>query len=54
MAKRVAHEEDGAAAYRKRQKVVHEVPTGEPIHSSDQLRRLLGFDQDLRKARHGK
>ncbi|KAF4125276.1 nucleolar pre-ribosomal-associated protein 1 [Geosmithia morbida] len=53
MSKRVVDEADGAAAYRKRQKVVHEVPTGEPIHSSDQLRRLLAFDQDLRQARHG-
>ncbi|KPM37092.1 hypothetical protein AK830_g9475 [Neonectria ditissima] len=45
--------EDGATAYRKRQKVVHEAPTSEDITDGDQLRNLLTFDQDLRNARHG-
>ncbi|UNI22051.1 hypothetical protein JDV02_007976 [Purpureocillium takamizusanense] len=44
---------DGAAAFRKRQKLAHEAPSSEDIESSDQLRRLLAFDQDLRRARHG-
>ncbi|KAL3955296.1 hypothetical protein ACCO45_010859 [Purpureocillium lilacinum] len=44
---------DGAAAFRKRQKIAHEAPSSEDIESSDQLRRLLAFDQDLRRARHG-
>ncbi|POS79307.1 hypothetical protein DHEL01_v202310 [Diaporthe helianthi] len=37
----------------KRQKVVHEAPTSEAIHTSRQLMQLLAFDQDLQKARHG-
>ncbi|KAJ0113905.1 hypothetical protein J7T55_010149 [Diaporthe amygdali] len=37
----------------KRQKVVHEAPTSEEIHTSRQLMQLLSFDQDLQKARHG-
>ncbi|KAJ6444252.1 ribosome biogenesis protein Urb1 [Purpureocillium lavendulum] len=44
---------DGAVAFRKRQKVAHEAPTSEDVESGDQLRRLLAFDQDLRRARHG-
>ncbi|POR33652.1 Uncharacterized protein TPAR_06140 [Tolypocladium paradoxum] len=44
---------EGAAAFRKRQKIVHEAPAGEDVLSSDQLRSLLAFDQDLRRARHG-
>ena len=44
---------DGAAAFRKRQKIAHEAPSSEDIESSDQLRRLLAFDQDLRRTRHG-
>ncbi|KAM0194275.1 hypothetical protein ACHAPA_005181 [Fusarium lateritium] len=44
---------DGAAAFRKRQKITHETPTSEEVTSSDQLRNLLSFDQDLRNARHG-
>lgn len=46
--------EDGEAAFRKRQKITHEVPAGEDVYDVDQLRKLLGFDQDLRQARHGK
>ncbi|KND90361.1 Uncharacterized protein C14G10.02 [Tolypocladium ophioglossoides CBS 100239] len=44
---------DGAAAFRKRQKIVHETPAGEDVSSGHQLRSLLAFDQDLRRARHG-
>lgn len=53
MGKRTTNTEDGAAAYRKRQKISHEIPTGEEVFSGDQLRKLLAFDQDMRKARHG-
>lgn len=45
---------DGAAAYRKRQKISHETPAGEEVHSGQQLRKLLSFGQDMRHARHGK
>lgn len=45
----------GAAAFRKRQKITHhELPAGEDVYSSDQLKNLLAFDQDLHRARHGK
>lgn len=54
MAKRATHDADGAAAFRKRQKITHEVPVGEDVVDSAQLRQLLSFDQDMRKARHGK
>lgn len=54
MGKRASSGADGAAAFRKRAKITHDVPTGEEIGSSDQLRQLLTFDQDLRRARHGK
>ncbi|KAH6899031.1 ribosome 60S biogenesis N-terminal-domain-containing protein [Thelonectria olida] len=53
MGKRASSGPDGATAFRKRQKVVHEAPTSEEVTSSGQLRRLLSFDQDLRNARHG-
>ncbi|KAM0438841.1 hypothetical protein ACHAPT_001602 [Fusarium lateritium] len=53
MGKRVSNTGDGAAAFRKRQKITHETPTSEDVTSSDQLRKLLAFDQDLRRARHG-
>jgi nucleolar pre-ribosomal-associated protein 1 len=53
MAKRVAGSADGAAAFRKRQKITHDVPSGEEVSSADQLRKLLAFDQDLQRARHG-
>lgn len=45
---------DGASAYRKRQKITHEIPAGEDVTSSEQLRQLLSFDQHLGRARHGK
>ncbi|KAJ3478979.1 hypothetical protein NLG97_g8434 [Lecanicillium saksenae] len=44
---------EGAAAYNKRQKTYHDVPTGEEVYDSDQLRMLLAFDQNMRNARHG-
>ena len=53
MGKRNSVGGDGAAAFRKRQKISHEVPTSEDVTSSEQLRELLAFDQDLRRARHG-
>ncbi|RFU78387.1 ribosome biogenesis urb1 [Trichoderma arundinaceum] len=53
MGKRASIDADGAAAFRKRQKITHDVPTGEDVSSGDQLRSLLAFDQDMRRARHG-
>ncbi|KAK3192530.1 hypothetical protein K4F52_001329 [Lecanicillium sp. MT-2017a] len=53
MGKRTPMGDDGAAAYRKRQKVTHDAPAGEDVHSGDQLRKLLAFNQDMRTARHG-
>jgi nucleolar pre-ribosomal-associated protein 1 len=54
MGKRDFNSGDGTAVFRKRQKLVHETPTSEEVTSSDQLRNLLSFNQDLRNARHGK
>lgn len=53
MGKRASIDADGAAAFRKRQKITHDVPTGEDVSSGEQLRGLLAFDQDMRRARHG-
>jgi hypothetical protein len=53
MGKRLARGPDGAPAARKRQKVVHEAPTSEQIHTSRQLQQLLSFTQDPVRARHG-
>ncbi|KAK4156533.1 nucleolar pre-ribosomal-associated protein 1 [Chaetomidium leptoderma] len=53
MGKRFSRGPDGAAASRKRQKVVHEAPTSEEIHASRQLQQLLAFSQDPVRARHG-
>ncbi|KAM3526686.1 hypothetical protein NHJ13051_003305 [Beauveria bassiana] len=53
MGKRASGTSEGAAAYNKRQKTYHDVPTGEDVYASDQLRRLLAFDQNIRNARHG-
>ncbi|EGX94696.1 ribosome biogenesis protein Urb1 [Cordyceps militaris CM01] len=53
MGKRASGTSEGAAAYNKRQKTYHDVPTGEDVYDSDQLRRLLSFDQNMRTARHG-
>jgi nucleolar pre-ribosomal-associated protein 1 len=54
MGKRTSSSADGAAAFRKRQKIVHDVPAGEDVTTGEQLRSLLAFDQDLHRARHGK
>ncbi|KAK1244780.1 hypothetical protein MKX08_004409 [Trichoderma sp. CBMAI-0020] len=53
MGKRTSVDTDGAAAFRKRQKITHDVPTGEDVNTGEQLQRLLAFDQDMRRARHG-
>ncbi|GFP53654.1 uncharacterized protein C14G10.02 [Trichoderma asperellum] len=53
MGKRTSVDADGAAAFRKRQKITHDVPTGEDVNTGEQLQRLLAFDQDMRRARHG-
>ncbi|PNP52759.1 hypothetical protein THARTR1_06600 [Trichoderma harzianum] len=53
MGKRASIDADGVAAFRKRQKITHDVPTGEDVSSGEQLRSLLSFDQDMRRARHG-
>ncbi|KJZ78069.1 hypothetical protein HIM_02706 [Hirsutella minnesotensis 3608] len=53
MGKRTSNGLDGAAAFRKRQKTVHDAPPGEDVTSSDHLRELMAFTQDLRQARHG-
>ncbi|KAL6858475.1 ribosome 60S biogenesis N-terminal domain-containing protein [Trichoderma novae-zelandiae] len=53
MGKRASIDADGTAAFRKRQKITHDVPTGEDVSSGEQLRGLLSFDQDMRRARHG-
>ncbi|KAL2200570.1 ribosome 60S biogenesis N-terminal-domain-containing protein [Corynascus similis CBS 632.67] len=53
MGKRFSHSLDGAAAFRKRQKITHEAPTSEEIHASRQLQQLLSFSQDPVRARHG-
>ena len=44
----------GGGAARKRQKVVHEAPTHEEVHTSRQLSQLLAFGQDAVRLRHGK
>lgn len=54
MGKRTSVDADGAAAFRKRQKITHDVPTGEDVTTGEQLQRLLAFNQDMRQARHGK
>ncbi|KAM4064723.1 nucleolar pre-ribosomal-associated protein 1 domain-containing protein [Hirsutella rhossiliensis] len=53
MGKRASIGADGAAAYRKRQKIVHDAPAGEDVLSGDHLHQLIAFNQDLRQARHG-
>ncbi|KAI1337405.1 ribosome 60S biogenesis N-terminal-domain-containing protein [Xylariaceae sp. FL0016] len=54
MAKRKSFGGEGGRGGKK-QKVVHthEAPTSEDVHTGRQLRQLLTFEQDLRKARHG-
>ncbi|RCI10363.1 hypothetical protein L249_4299 [Ophiocordyceps polyrhachis-furcata BCC 54312] len=55
MGKRPSAGPQGPSAPRKRQRTAAAVdpPAGEHVTSSVQLRNLLVFDQDLRKARHG-
>ncbi|KAL2126952.1 hypothetical protein VTI74DRAFT_11560 [Chaetomium olivicolor] len=53
MGKRFSHGPGGPGVPRKRQKVVHEAPTSEEIHTSRQLQQLLSFSQDPVRARHG-
>jgi len=53
MGKRFARAGDAGGASRKRQKVVHEAPTSEDVHTSRQLSQLLAFEQDATRARHG-
>lgn len=38
---------------KRKRNVVYEAPTSEEVHSARQLRQLLTFEQDMRKARHG-
>ncbi|KAI0018380.1 ribosome 60S biogenesis N-terminal-domain-containing protein [Xylariomycetidae sp. FL0641] len=52
MAKRKSFGDDSRHGTKK-QKVVHEPPTSEEVYTGRQLRQLLAFEQDLRKARHG-
>jgi nucleolar pre-ribosomal-associated protein 1 len=54
MVKRNRGADASSVPHHKRQKVVHEAPTSEEIHTSRQLMQLLAFDQDVQKARHGK
>lgn len=47
---------DGHEAYLKRQKLSHgakATTSQEEIHSSTQLQKLLAFDQDAGRAKHG-
>jgi nucleolar pre-ribosomal-associated protein 1 len=53
MVKRPSQGADAGGKARKRLKVVHEAPTHEAITTTRQLKGLLAFDQDLKKARHG-
>ncbi|KAM0323499.1 hypothetical protein ACHAQA_008779 [Verticillium albo-atrum] len=53
MVKRQLREADVAIAARKRQRVVVEAPTHEDVSNARQLRQLLAFDQDVKRARHG-
>ncbi|KAI1142376.1 ribosome 60S biogenesis N-terminal-domain-containing protein [Hypoxylon sp. FL0543] len=54
MAKRKSRGGEGGHSGKKQKTAhVHEVPTSEEVYSGRQLRQLLAFEQDLRKARHG-
>ncbi|KAK3353096.1 ribosome 60S biogenesis N-terminal-domain-containing protein [Lasiosphaeria hispida] len=55
MGKRVPLGQEADGPSRKRQKIIHEAPTHEEIHTSRQLMQLLSFDlhQDAVRARHG-
>ncbi|KAI0014437.1 ribosome 60S biogenesis N-terminal-domain-containing protein [Xylariaceae sp. FL0662B] len=54
MAKRKSYGGEGGHGSKKQKTAhVHEPPTSEEVHTGRQLRQLLGFEQDLHKARHG-
>ena len=58
MAKRPAEPEDGEQAYIKRQKLSAQIETApvtatETVHSARQLKQLLAFDQDAKRAKQG-
>ncbi|KAI1762914.1 ribosome 60S biogenesis N-terminal-domain-containing protein [Hypoxylon sp. FL1150] len=54
MAKRKSYGAEGGHSGKKQKTAhVHEPPTSEDIYTGRQLRQLLAFEQDLRKARHG-
>ncbi|KAF3355059.1 hypothetical protein VdG1_07112 [Verticillium dahliae VDG1] len=53
MVKRQLRDADADSAVRKRQKIVVETPTHEDVNNARQLRQLLAFDQDVKRARHG-
>ncbi|KAM0270428.1 hypothetical protein ACHAQH_009447 [Verticillium albo-atrum] len=53
MVKRQLRDADAAVAARKRQRIVIEAPTHEDVNNARQLRQLLAFDQDIKRARHG-
>ncbi|KAL7627474.1 hypothetical protein AAE478_001667 [Parahypoxylon ruwenzoriense] len=54
MAKRKSFGGDGSRLGKKQKTAhVHEPPTSEEVYTGRQLRQLLAFEQDLRKARHG-
>ncbi|OTA63633.1 hypothetical protein K449DRAFT_421728 [Hypoxylon sp. EC38] len=54
MAKRKSHGGEGGHSGKKQKTAhVHEPPTSEEVYTGRQLRQLLAFEQDLRKARHG-
>ncbi|CRK19941.1 hypothetical protein BN1708_003230 [Verticillium longisporum] len=53
MVKRQLRDADAASAGRKRQRIVVETPTHEDVNNARQLRQLLAFDQDVKRARHG-
>ncbi|KAK6957719.1 hypothetical protein Daesc_000507 [Daldinia eschscholtzii] len=54
MAKRKSYGGEGGHSGKKQKTAhVHDPPTSEEIYNGRQLRQLLAFEQDLRKARHG-
>lgn len=54
MAKRKSYGGDGGYSGKKQKTAhVHDPPTSEDVYTGRQLRELLAFEQDLRKARHG-
>ncbi|KAF3061941.1 hypothetical protein GL218_04155 [Daldinia childiae] len=54
MAKRKSYGGEGSYSGKKQKTAhVHDPPTSEDVYTGRQLRELLAFEQDLRKARHG-